>query len=260
MTKGNEYLLEISMNQIMILSMPNSGSDWLAESICESQDDRKYFREFFNPATNNLYCDILLNEFGCEYTKMNKNIIAFNDKRAEDIYNKTWKNECYNLAKENYSFSKMSFYKKHFNCFVFVRDVKNSLPAKRNVEVNGWYLAIYYSLLENKNILPFLFQNKIDDFTKRETRLIEKVVFSYSIYNQYIIYLAIKNSIPIVRYEDIISCNESDLNEILFSLKTDLNVYNWSKYILSTRKKINHKFNILNCDWIISNYFSCKFL
>ena len=54
-------------NQLLMLSMPNNGSDWLVKTITNSQDGCKYFREFFNPGTNPKYSDALGEEFGCEY-------------------------------------------------------------------------------------------------------------------------------------------------------------------------------------------------
>jgi hypothetical protein len=96
-------------NQLLMLSMPNNGSDWLVKTITNSQDGCKYFREFFNPGTNPKYSDILGEEFGCEYITFYKKIISFDHSSCEQVYNKTWKKENYNFAKENYSFLKAEF-------------------------------------------------------------------------------------------------------------------------------------------------------
>ena len=192
-------------DSVLLLSMPNCGSDWLAKTIILSQEGCKYFREFFNPAVNFKHADILEEEFGCEYITCYKKIIDYSEYKAENIYNNTWKIESYNFTKENYSFTKIPFYLNHFKCFALIRDVKNSLPAGRRTEVNSWYLGIYQSLLENKSILPDLIRVKIEHFTDKKTRIDDKVVFAFCVYQELFNFYCKKYKVPIISYENILN-------------------------------------------------------
>jgi hypothetical protein len=242
-------------NQLLMLSMPNNGSDWLAKTITNSQNECKYFREFFNPATNTKYSDILGEEFGCEYINFYKNIISFDCSSCEHIYNKTWKQENYNFTKENYSFFKAGFYIQNFNCFALIRKIENSLPANRRAEVTGWYLSIYESLLYNKIYFPELIQVKIDHFNSKKTRIDEKVTFAFCIYQELLIATCNQYKIPVLQYEDLFDCDNEQLNKILIKLKTDIDCKYWADEIEKTRKKTLHNFHILDCNWVVATYY-----
>jgi len=245
-------------NQLLMLSMPNNGSDWLVKTITNSQDGCKYFREFFNPGTNPKYSDALGEEFGCEYITFYKNILSFDHSSCEQVYSKTWKKENYNFAKENYSFLKAEFYIQNFNCFGLVRKIENSLPANRRTEVTGWYLSIYESLLHNKMSLPKLIQVKIDHFASKKTRIDEKAVFAFCIYQELLIATCNQYKIPILQYENLFDCDREELNEILVKLKTGMNCNYWADEIEKTRKKTVHDFHILDCNWVVATYCSLK--
>lgn len=239
---------------LLLLSIPNSGTDWLASTICNSQSNIKYLREFFNPGTNTKYSDILAEEFGCEYINCYKNIISFNETKTTEIFEQTWKKEDYNFTKDNFGIMRMPFYKKHFNCFGLKRSCQTSLPPKRYVEVTGWYLAIYESLLQNKQILPKLIQVKIDHFNSKNTKIAEKLVFAFCIYQEIFIYYCKINEIPILDYDKIVCMNDNDLLTHLESLKYNLNYATWSSEIIKTRKEIKKDFDVWVYKWVINTY------
>ena len=77
----------------MILSLPNSGSDWLADVICQNSRLRYYNKEFFNPITNSVFGDRLAEAFGCELVGCYQNIAAPWREHVDEldrIYSETW--------------------------------------------------------------------------------------------------------------------------------------------------------------------------
>ena len=98
---------------LLLLSAPNNGSDWFADTLINSQQNLNYFREFFNPCTNPKYAPILSEGFGCEYDSCYEKIITCQDDLLQVIFDDTWKKENYNFTKENYSCAKIPFLIKH---------------------------------------------------------------------------------------------------------------------------------------------------
>lgn len=251
---------------MMLLSAPNCGSDWLAATLCDSQKGINYSREFFNPANNHKYCDILAKGFGCEYVTCYKQIAENNQDICQSIFNSTWKQERYNFTKENYSCFKIPFFVKEFNCFAFVRDVRDSLPAKRRTPVTSWYLSIYESLFFHKDSLPRRVTQKMDLFLKTPTKIDEKMVFAFCLYQELLAMLCKHFMIPVLEWKLILSLGKNDLIQYLSSsngvVRTfgELNLDSWSDEIIKTRKNRDNEFHIMNCDWIIDEFFGKKLI
>lgn len=51
---------------LLMLSLPNSGSSWLAELIAANTSWNRYFMEYFNPLRNIVWYHELSKGFGCE--------------------------------------------------------------------------------------------------------------------------------------------------------------------------------------------------
>lgn len=121
--------------QMMLFSTPNSGSDWFAAALLAGNPNQKYFREFFNPITNDKYIDALLPGFGCEFISSYKNIARLDHKLCEQIYEETWGRENFDFTKENYSVFKIPFFIEKFRGIAITRQIENSFPARRRNEV-----------------------------------------------------------------------------------------------------------------------------
>ena len=242
--------------QLLLLSMPNNGSDWLADTLINSQDGVKYSREFFNPATNHEFADKLNEAFGSEYIISYKNIMTCDNNKCLDVFVNTWNKKKYNFTKENYSCAKVSFFKNHFNCFALVRSIKESFPCSRRTEVNYWYLSIYQSIIDNKDILPYLIQSKIDHFISRTKKIEEKVIFAYCIYREIFLSECQKNSVPVLDYKFLMEKNELEICDYLKKINIPLNYDAWAKEVFETRKYNKRDFKTLKCDWVIEDYCS----
>jgi len=262
MTKGQKTMKK----PMLLISSPNCGSDWLATTLCDSQKGINYSREFFNPANNHKYCEILAKGFGCEYITCYQKIADMNQDICEKIFKLTWEKEEYNFTKENYSCMKIPFFVKEFNCFALTRDVRDSLPAKRRTHVTSWYLSIYESLILNKDSLPKKIVKKLELFSKLPTKMDEKVVFCFCLYQELLIMICKHFHIPILDWKLISSLEKSKLIQYLESshgvIRTfaHLDLESWSDEIIKTKKERSHEFHIMDCDWIIEEFFDKKLI
>ena len=246
--------LEMRKTPLLLLSIPNSGTDWLSSTIVKSQEKCNYFREFFNPATNQKYGDILAEEFGCEYINCYKKIFSYNQEKTENIFSNTWKKETYNFTKDNFGAMRIPFYKEHFQCFGLKRLPQYSLPPNRFIEVTGWYLSIYESLLYSKKLFPDVIQVKIDHFNSQNTTMNDKMTFAFCIYQEIFLYNCKKNKIPILDYNEICNRSRNDLVFYLSSLQYHLDYDKWSEVICDTRKENEKNFKEFKSKWVVDCY------
>jgi hypothetical protein len=119
-------------------------------------------------------------------------------------------------------------------------------------------LSIYESIIENKISLPKLIQVKVDHFSSKKTRIDEKAVFAFCIYQEMLIATCNQYKIPVLQYEDLFDCDLEELTRRLIKLKAGMNCSHWACEIEKTRKKNTHHFHILDCNWVVSTYCSIK--
>jgi hypothetical protein len=219
-------------DQLILLSTPNSGSDWFSNILAE-KEEKKYFREFFNPITNEKYTDLLANSFGCELVSTYKNIASQNLADCETTYNNTWKKENFNFTKENYSVFKIPFFVKKFNCIALTRRIENSFPPNRKNEVFCWYESIYCSMIKNIDTLPKKTKLQIENSIKNNS-IVHKILMCFQIYQESLIDYCTEYKIPIVRWEILMK----EKKDILIELeKTNLKkIEIIANSIIETRK------------------------
>ena len=146
-----------SRHQYMILSLPNSGTDWLCRILAQhGRGDglRYYDKEFFNPICNLKYATVLEGPFGCELASCFENIGVRSELQARDLeaaYRASWEMEGYNFDKENFSALKVPFFAQHFDIVFLYRPADNVFPPSR-LRVWAWYDAIYTAMVANGEI------------------------------------------------------------------------------------------------------------
>lgn len=225
---------------LLILSLPNSGSDWFADTYVKVYPELRYFREFFNPVNNVKYEDILSIEFGSELYSSYKNIAKFDIDQCEYIYKNTWEKENYNFTKENYSAFKIEFLVKKFNCLVWHRELKNSLPPSR-LHVRAWYEAIWYSMIENFDKLDDFLKKIIEFGEKNSSLLNDRIILAYYAYSKKLLFEAKKYNISIINWENI------NIEDNLLLEKLKFSKLSFFRQNLNCSKKIlNLIFNKLN--------------
>lgn len=135
----------------LIISTPNSGSDWLAECIQRATRWRYFRKEFFNPLTNGPYAETLLSQFGCELATGAENLATCYTQQIDTVIERTWPRDTYDLNKEVWSFCKLPALKAHFDCIVLTRSTSSLFPPSR-LRVWQWYDAIWHALKKSGRI------------------------------------------------------------------------------------------------------------
>jgi hypothetical protein len=134
-------------DQYLILSLPNSGTDWLCPILAEHGGLRYYHKEFFNPICNWQYGHVLEAGFGCELPSCHQNIARGGEAAdLESIYRQTWAREEWNFDKENFSPLKADWFARHFRLAFLLRPSDSLFPPSR-LRVWAWYDAFYCAFL-----------------------------------------------------------------------------------------------------------------
>ena len=115
---------------LMILSLPNTGSTWFAECVAKGYEG-KYFYEYFNPLRNPDHEEMLARSFGCETVASYANIATPGSADIDTEIAKTWGQDGYHFTKEVFSPLKLATFAKRFHCVVFFRDESLVFPPSR---------------------------------------------------------------------------------------------------------------------------------
>lgn len=139
----------------MILSLPNSGTDWLCPILAKHGHLRYYEKEYFNPICNLEYGDVLAAEFGCEMVSSYRNIGVRSSAQAgqlETVYSNTWaRQSVWNFDKEIFSAFKVPFFNEHFR-LVFLHRAFDSIFPPSRARVWSWYDAIWNGLADRDHV------------------------------------------------------------------------------------------------------------
>lgn len=140
----------------MILSLPNSGTDWLCRILAKHGKDLRYYeKEFFNPLCNWKHCLVMELAFGCEMVSCHRNIGLCAEEQAdqlEAIYQNTWCQYDWNFDKENFAAFKVDFFAKHFEIVILHRSAGSMFPPSR-ARVWNWYDAIWNGLVAHGHLI-----------------------------------------------------------------------------------------------------------
>lgn len=134
-------------SQLMLITLPNSGSDWLAPLIAEAAG-MPYAKDFFSPICSPEYRQALEPLFGCEMVSCYENIGVTSDgieRQLDDVYNATWRNSGLRMTKDVFNFRKMPWFSKHFAVATLYRSPAISFPPSRR-RVQVWYDAIHIAM------------------------------------------------------------------------------------------------------------------
>lgn len=132
---------------LLMLTLPNSGSTWLADLIAQHSSWNRYSMEFFNPLRSPKHYRTLARNFGCELQGCYRNIASAGDEWIDDDIRKSWGLEQFNFTKEVFSPLKLEAFTRHFRCFVLLRDAADTFPPKR-ARVWSFYEHAWFALVE----------------------------------------------------------------------------------------------------------------
>src|ERR1700759_2119445 len=101
-------------SDLLMQTLPNSGSTWLANLLARHLPGCRYSEEFFNPLRNPKYESILSRRFGCELISCYRNIALDGDRCIDDDIRNTWGMEGFSFTKEVFSPFKLEAFTRHF--------------------------------------------------------------------------------------------------------------------------------------------------
>ena len=134
------------MTDLLLLSLPNSGSTWLCHLIAEHREGR-YSEEFFNPVFSETNELLLRDHIGSELVSCYRNIAQSERPGFDEVIRETWGNARYTFTKENYSPFKVEAFARHFKCVVLLRSTLDVFPPSR-VRVWSFYEHAWFALKE----------------------------------------------------------------------------------------------------------------
>lgn len=132
---------------LLMLTLPNSGSTWLADLIAQHSSWNRYCMEFFNPLRSGKHYETLARNFGCELQGCYRNIASSGDEWIDVDIRHSWGLEQFNFTKEVFSPLKLEAFTRHFRCFVLQRSAQDTFPPRR-VRVWSFYEHAWYALRE----------------------------------------------------------------------------------------------------------------
>lgn len=200
----------------MMLSLPNTGTDWLVKCLLKT-NKYNYSREFFNPMVNEKYCDILSKCFGCEYASL-AHLIAKEPilSLATSVLNDSWNKETFDFTKETFSAFKIDFFFKKFTCFVLFRKIEQSMPSnvfERIYPLRSWYDAMFFSLIANKASLEPDIRKMVE--VTEKYGLIERQIAAFVIYYSKLLKEAKDRQLIVLEYDKLLSFSAVKLVDYL---------------------------------------------
>jgi hypothetical protein len=176
---------------ILMLSLPNSGSSWLAETIAESMRLR-YFAEYFNPLRNETRERLLLRDFGCELVGAAHNIASPHG-LSDAEFAKSWGEDRFEMTKEVFSPFKLEWYMRHFECFVLLRNERVSFPPKR-LRIWSFYEHAWHALAAR-------------GLAGHQLSVRDRALEAHRVMRGQLIADARRLSVPVLEYDELMSAN-----------------------------------------------------
>lgn len=175
---------------LLMMTLPNSGSTWLAEVIAKHSSWSRYCMEFFNPIRSPKHYSVLSRQFGCELMACYRAIAEAGDEMIDHDIRESWGMEEFNFTKEVFSPFKLEAFTRHFRCFVLLRDLGDTFPPKR-ARVWSFYEHAWFALLEHG-----LVDGRLTHFEERAWQ-------AHTVMSQAIAGEAMRLGVPIIRYREL---------------------------------------------------------
>jgi hypothetical protein len=231
---------------LALLSLPNTGSDWLAGLFLEQNPGLNYFREFFNPICNPKYENALNRAFGCEMVDSYQ-MIAKPHGPYEEVYQQTWAREEYTFTKENYSAFNLRWFHEKFDCLVPYRRVERTLPGRR-LQVKTWYDALYGSLIKNKWGLERDVRVLVDFAAATADTIAKRQVAAFVIHYYKLLKDAHRYNIPVLDYEMLMQSSPEELVPLLTGLPGVVDAERLAQDLCASRRPCRKNFSELRVD------------
>jgi hypothetical protein len=231
---------------IALLSLPNTGTDWLVGLWLRQNPTLRYYREFFNPICNPKYEDELNRSFGCEMVD-NYAMIAKPLRPYDPVFQRTWAKENYNFTKENYSAFKLDWFLANFDCFVLYRRAELTLPGSR-LPVKAWYDAMYCSLLRNRWTLEPDIRVLVDFAAAEADTIAKRLVAAFVIHYYKLLRDAHRRNVPVLNYDHLMQLSATELAPLLADFPAVEDAEKLACDVCQERRHCSKDFGILRAD------------
>ena len=202
----------------MMLTLPNSGSTWLADLIA-STCRLPYQDEFFNPLHNARYEDELARHFGCELISCYEHIAQEGGRETVACIDKTWGQEELAFTREIFSPLKLQAFTKRFNVFCLLRSQQESFPP-HDLRVWSYYEHAWWSMWDatplTTDAQPVWHRpNGAGRYPLNGQCSRSRAIEAHWILSQEIRYDAYRLGVPVLDWEDIMQSNFEDTCRLL---------------------------------------------
>jgi hypothetical protein len=231
---------------ILLLSLPNTGTDWLVGLMLRRNPGLRYYREFFNPICNPKYEDVLGRAFGCEMVGSYERIVDPRCPCAE-VYEQTWAREGYNFTKENYSAFKVGLFVGKFQCFVLYRRAEATLPGGR-MQVKAWYDAMYWSLIRNQAALEPDVRSLVAFAAAEADAVNKRQVAAFVIYYYQLLKEAKRHGLVVIDYDNLMRYSPDELVPYVRGVPGVVDPEGLAQDISRTRRPAQKNFGELRAD------------
>jgi hypothetical protein len=200
---------------LLMLSLPNSGSTWLAEQIAQTTSWSSYSMEYFNPLRNPLHYGRLSSGFGCELVDCYRNIALDDYADFDDDVRDTFMRSGFNFTKEVFSPFKMRAFLRHFSLFVLLREQADTFPPKR-ARVWSFYEHAWFAMTGLKGVKlagtncqsrAIAAYRHMHDRLEQDAKELDVPIIRYrDLFDDHLL--------PVVMFQAIGECNDNLLNAI----------------------------------------------
>lgn len=178
-----------SSRDLLIMSLPNSGTTWVCRCIAKHHDG-DYYDEYFNPVLNDRHEVVLREAFGSELACCYRNIALEREPETRTAIQTTWMKDDYTFTKENYSPFKLHLFAEHFRVVVLLRHTAGVFPPSR-VRVWSFYEHCWQALKD------------AGAAELREVGVRSRAMEAHAFMVRHMRKEAIRLGLPIIYYEDL---------------------------------------------------------
>lgn len=179
------------LRPLCLMSIPNSGSTWLAELISQHTHFDRYAMEFFNPLRNMQHLT-RLQAFGCELIESFTQIARPIDTVSfHSLIRDLWRPAGFNFTKEVFSPFKLPAFAEYFDCFVLLRSFADSFPPSR-LRMWSFYEHAWHALRVIHGAYEYDEHNLLDRCVRAHHEMSDQLIRDAS-----------ERRIPIVRYDQL---------------------------------------------------------
>ena len=216
------------VSPLVLLSLPNSGSTWVAGILARHIEACRYYRiEFFNPLRNRKHYSRLSTIFGCELAGCFRNIVHRpTPAQFAAVLRDTWRKEDYTFTKEVFCPRMLELFRgEGFQVRVLQSDETLVFPPTR-VRVYSFYEHAYVALRERRHVGP-----------PPDAPLLAKCLSAYRNLSVMLEHDARRAGLPILRYAELLTASPAAVSESLHRQQIPgLNVEAAARDIVSKRR------------------------